>query len=555
MVELTLSLHRSFYSPKDVILWDTGHQSYIHKMVTGRAPCFDTLRTRGGLSGYPSRAESPHDWVENSHAGTALSYAAGFRRGFDRLGVQDRHIVAVVGDGAVATGMAMEALNDIIDCGMRVIVVLNDNGRSYAPTTGVLAKRFAALRRGEPGAARQVAELDLTYLGPVDGHDLVALDAVFERAKKAEGPTVVHVVTVKGLGYGPAERDQVDHLHGVGPFDPETGLSTPMSTSRIAAGPVVNRILTSVARERDDVIVLVAAMGSASGLDGYRDEFPDRFFDVGIAEQHAVTCAAGMAMSGARPIVAIHATFMNRAFDQLLLDVGLHNLPVVFLCDRAGITGGDGPSHHGMFDMALMRVVPGLRIATPASASELEALVRDALKYPGPTMIRYCRSFRANDLEVAQTDPIDRWQVATAPGGVAVLAAGDLLELGHEVAAGLRAHGIPAATSNARWVVPLDPRLSRIAAEHPIVVTIEDHDQVGGLGTAVLEEIGHYTGTQVVRVGIPHAFLPHGDPGVLRNEVGLHAPVVVTKVRRAWAARISTDPVVLADGLKSAVEF
>ncbi|MEU2608416.1 1-deoxy-D-xylulose-5-phosphate synthase [Streptomyces albus] len=525
VVELTLALHRVFDSPHDVLLWDTGHQSYIHKMVTGRADRFGTLRSRGGLSGYPARSESDHDWVENSHAGTSLSYAAGLAAGFGAG--SRRHVVAVIGDGALTAGMAMEALNDIADRRLDMTIVLNDNGRSYAPTTGAMARALRALRAG--GQQRDTVWQGLRYLGPLDGHDLPALEAALVRARDHRGPAVVHAVTRKGLGYRPAEDDPVDHLHGVAPFHPDTGVPRPGPPDLVPAGAVCCDALCQAAAEDEAVVVVAAAMTSATGLDPFADAHPDRIVDVGIAEQHAVTYAAGLAMAGKRPVVAVHSTFLGRAFDQIMFDVGLHGLPVVFLSDRAGVTGGDGPSHHGLLDIALFRHVPGAVIAEPADTGELAGMLTAALAHQGPVLLRHNRALPARPHEPR---PVGRWTWAeTDTADVLLVAAGRMRETVPEVAELIAENGRTATVAQAHWIRPVDPELAARAARHRLVVTLEDHYADGGLGTEVLEHLSAAgLTTPVLRLGVPHGYLPHGEVPVLHQESGLDAGEVTRRV-------------------------
>nr|BFE56236.1 1-deoxy-D-xylulose-5-phosphate synthase [Dactylosporangium thailandense] len=540
VVELTFALHRVFDSPEDVLLWDTGHQSYIHKVVTGRAERFASLRALGGLSGYPCRTESEHDWVENSHAGTSLSYAAGlataFRLAPDGAGTRRRRVVAVIGDGALTAGMAMEALNDIADRGLDVVVVLNDNARSYAPTTGAVAQLLAELRAD--GRERSAAVLGCRYLGPVDGHDVAATERVLSTARDTTGPVIVHVVTRKGEGYAPAERDQVDHLHGVGPFDADTGTAAAGPAGRRPAGDVLNETLCELAAADDRVVVVAAAMTSASGLDPFTRRFPGRILDVGIAEQHAVTLAAGLAMAGMRPVVAIHATFLGRAFDQLLFDVGLHDLPVVFVADRAGITGGDGPSHHGLLDVALLRHVPGAAVATPSDAAEMAALLRAAVERSGPTLVRYHRNLPEGRPGAGPGElSAPHWAWDGTSGDVLLVAAGEMTAVSAAAAERLADAGLRVSRANARWLHPVDDRLAEVAAAHRLVVTVEDHCRAGGLGTAVLETLSDAgVHVPVVRCGVPVGYLPHGDVPSLRASSGLDPEAVTARVLAALDA-------------------
>lgn len=528
VVELTLALHRVFDSPRDVLVFDTGHQAYVHKLLTGRHEEFDTLRQAGGLSGYPSRAESVHDLVENSHASTALSYADGLAKARALNGETDRAVVAVIGDGAMTGGMAWEALNNIGVAPQRpVIVVLNDNGRSYAPTTGALAAHLAALKQGGGAEACQnlFTELGFTYFGPIDGHDTTGIEAVLRRARAMRRPVVVHVMTVKGRGYRPAESDEADCLHAVGTVDPATGKppkpSTPSWTS------VFGQELAQVAGEREDVVAVTASMLRPTGLDSMARKFPQRVFDVGIAEQHAVTSAAGLAMGGFHPVVAIYATFLNRAIDQVLMDVALHRLPVTFVLDRAGITGPDGPSHHGMWDLSLLSVVPGLRIAAPRDPARLRSLLRAAVDMQdGPTLLRLPKAAAGPDIEaVTRMDgldilhrspgrPLDALLVPVGPMAWAALDAVVMLE----------AEGLGVTVVDPRWVIPVNPALAALAARHRLAVTIEDNSRMGGVGSAIAQACCNArVRTPVATLGLPRAFIAHGSRTDLLAEAGLDA--------------------------------
>ncbi|MFN8103713.1 MAG: 1-deoxy-D-xylulose-5-phosphate synthase [Acidimicrobiia bacterium] len=571
VVELTLALHRVLDSPNDLIVWDTGHQAYVHKLVTGRRSGFATLRQMGGMSGYPSRRESPHDVVENSHASTSLSYAAGLATAFKKRR-EARRVVAVIGDGAMTGGMAYEALNQIAGRGIDMTIVLNDNGRSYSPTVGGLARHLNQLRI-DPlyrRAKRDVSEalqrfsrpgdllasgmhrlkgslkelvadptmfdsLGLAYSGPIDGHDVAAVEMALANAISVEGPTVVHLVTRKGEGYEPALADTKDHLHGVGVFDPETG------QARSAAGgvswtQVFGEALVAEARNRPEVVAITAAMGSSVGLDLMDAEFPDRTYDVGIAEQYAVTFATGLAMGGLRPVVAVYATFMNRALDQVLMDCGLHHQPVTFVLDRAGITGNDGPSHHGIYDLGLFRQVPGLVIAAPASAAELRDLLHTALSHDGPFMIRFPKgSTHSAPTGDPALLPVGEWDVEPCPGGAVLLGVGNMVDVAHKVALILEERGIPAAVTNARYVKPLDPRLPDLARDARLVVTIEDHEEQGGFGSAVLEALGDAAvTTPVQRCAVPEGYLEHGSVAALHELCGLTPDHIADAVTARW---------------------
>ncbi|HKF75871.1 MAG TPA: 1-deoxy-D-xylulose-5-phosphate synthase, partial [Candidatus Dormibacteraeota bacterium] len=506
VVELTLALHRVFESPRELIVWDTGHQAYVHKLLTGRAGAFGTLRQPQGLSGYPSRRESPHDVVENSHASTSLSYALGIAEARLRAGVPG-HVVAVIGDGALTGGMAYEALNQVAHLQPpNLVIVLNDNGRSYAPTVGGLARHLGQLQidpryerlkeeishrlRDLPGVGAQAEEaafrvkeslkqllqpntvfdsLGLKYAGPVNGHDREAVEGLLRRAKRLRSPTVIHVVTEKGRGYGPAVEDQVNMLHQVSAqTDPLTG--RPRRTE-LTYTDVFGEAVLSAASRHPDVVAITAAMASSTGLLDFAREFPDRFFDVGICEQHAVTFAAGLAMGGRRPVVCIYSTFLQRAFDQTLTDVCLHGLPVVFVLDRAGVTGPDGSSHHGVFDLSYLRLMPNLKVAAPADATELCALLETALASDGPVAIRFPRGTvpATPDLPV-EPIPVGRWEELRQGRDAVILAIGRMVEVATVAADRLAMEGIECGVVNARWLKPMDPRLATTwARRYPLL--------------------------------------------------------------------------------------
>jgi 1-deoxy-D-xylulose-5-phosphate synthase len=574
VVELTLALHRVFQSPQDAIVWDTGHQAYVHKLVTGRAAGFDRLRQRGGLSGYPSRAESPHDLIENSHASTSLSYALGLAEARLRRGVEGS-VVAVIGDGALTGGMAYEALNQIAHLlPPNLVIVLNDNGRSYAPTVGGLARHLDQLQvdpryerlkeeishrlRDLPlvgptadAAAYRVKEslkqllqpstvfdsLGLKYAGPVDGHDRAAIEDLLRRARRLRTPVVVHVHTEKGRGYGPAVDDEIDKLHGVSAFDPLTG--RPRSTE-LSYTDVFGEALLAAAARHPEVCAVTAAMASSTGLLGFAREFPDRIFDVGICEQHAVTFAAGLAMAGMRPVVCVYSTFLQRAFDQTIMDVALHRLPVVFVLDRAGVTGPDGSSHHGIFDLSYLRLIPNLKIAAPADATELCALLETALSIDGPIAIRYPRGSvpATPDLPVEPL-PVGRWEEIRRGEQVALVAIGRMVEVAAAAAERLAGEGISCGVINARWLKPIDPRLlTDWARRYPLLVTVEDNVGSGGFGAAVLEALAPAGLAGKVRtVALPDQFLPHGKAAEILAEHGLDAAGLATTVKEALAAQ------------------
>src|SRR5580658_5097358 len=474
VVELTLALHRVFDSPKDVILWDTGHQAYIHKLVTGRGADFPTLKQAGGMSGYPSRAESDHDWVENSHASPALSYAHGIATGFALRGEDDRRVVAVLGDGALTGGMAYEALNNLGHAGSRVVIVLNDNGRSYAPTVSKLSSGLTHLRlnpsyvharerlrhmlRRIPGlgglaysgvhglaiAVREVVTphrffeaLGVRYAGPIDGHDIAGMEQALSHAAEWDGPIVVHVLTQKGAGYGPAEEDEIQRLH-------DYKVQPPTTVAPLSYTDAFTRAVLPAADRDDDVFAITAAMPGPTGLLPFEAKYPERFLDVGIAEQHAVTAAAGMAMAGLRPVVAVYSTFFSRAFDQANLDVGLHRLPVVFALDRAGITGDDGPSHHGILDLSLTLSIPGMTVFAPSSAQEVGVMLDEALSLEGPSAIRFPKTPARQARDGAVGTGLRARQVHRGDGTVCLLAIGKLVEAAEEAAAKLATDGVDA---------------------------------------------------------------------------------------------------------------
>jgi 1-deoxy-D-xylulose-5-phosphate synthase len=528
-VELTIAVHRVFDSPRDAIVWDTGHQAYVHKLLTGRQD-LSGLRQRGGLSGYPSRAESEHDLVENSHASTALSYADGLAKGFALRDQRDRAVVAVVGDGALTGGMCWEALNNIGAAPDRpVIVLLNDNGRSYSPTIGALATNLAQLRSGP--CASLFETLGMAYLGPVDGHDVGAVEDALRRARAIGAPVVVHCVTRKGAGYPPAEADEADQMHAVSP--------APAAASPAPAGPSWTQVLAdemvALGHQRPDVVALTAAMLGPTGLHAFAHHFPDRMYDVGIAEQHAVTSAAGLAMAGLHPVVCVYATFLNRAFDQVLMDVALHRLPVTFVLDRAGVTGSDGPSHNGMWDLSVLGIVPGMRVAAPRDGDRLRALLREAVDHAGgPTAIRFPKA------EVSgQLPPVGRLGSADLlrgdPGAeVLLLPVGPLAEVALEAAGELARSGTGVTVADPRWIVPVDPALVEAAGRHRLVVTVEDNGVAGGFGDG-FARAARTAGVrvEVCTLGLPQHFLPHGSRGGLLAEQGLDGMGIVAAVKEA----------------------
>jgi 1-deoxy-D-xylulose-5-phosphate synthase len=576
VVELTLAIHRVFDSPSDRIVFDTGHQSYVHKLVTGRASAFGTLRREGGLSGYPSQAESDHDIVENSHASTALSYADGLAKAYTVRG-EDRHVVAVIGDGALTGGMAWEALNNIAIAGTsRLVIVVNDNGRSYTPTIGGLATALTALRTNPryehvldlvkrrlnavPGVGPAAydalhamkkgvkdalapqglfEDLGLKYVGPVDGHDRGAMEQALSQAKRFNGPVIVHAITRKGYGYDPAERHEADQFHSPGPFDVQTGAEKPKG--RIWTDHFSDAIV-EIGHRRPDVVAITAAMMHPVGLDKFQARFPDRTFDVGIAEQHAATSAAGFALGGLHPVVAVYATFLNRAFDQVLMDVALHRLGVTFVLDRAGVTGDDGASHNGMWDMSVLQVVPGLRIAAPRDASRLRELLDEAVEVSdAPTVVRFPKGPPPEDVEAVGRAGGADVLVRKGTKDVLVVAVGSMGTVGVQVADRLVAQGIGVTVVDPRWVKPVDPAIVELAREHRLVVSIEDNGETGGCGAVLLQTLNAAGVHTPFRLhGIPQQFLDHAKRDAILERIGL--------TPQAIALGIVEDMTSLSDG-------
>jgi 1-deoxy-D-xylulose-5-phosphate synthase len=579
-VELTLALHRVFDSPRDAILWDTGHQAYIHKIVTGRRAGFNKLRQADGISGYPSREESIHDFIENSHASTVLSYAYGLAVARDAGQSNDRrHIVAVIGDGSMTGGMAYEALNNLGHSDKRVIIVLNDNGRSYAPTVsnlsqGALSNKLTDIRlnpvyvrrqrkiekwlkdlpvigpqaeRGMEAFKAGVREflqppaffeaLGVRYVGPIDGHDIAALEHAFKAAQQRveEGPIVIHVITQKGRGYSPAEDDDEKHLHDAPVFNPATGPSKSVPTGYTEA---FSDTIVNLAKTDPRIVAITAAMPGPTGLIQFQQQFPDRFFDVGIAEQHAVTAAAGMAMGGMRPIVALYSTFLNRAWDQVVYDVALHRLPVIFCLDRAGITGDDGPSHHGIYDMALLSKVPGMRVLAPSSTQEVEQMLKDAitLANEGPVVIRYPKGVaRSVDAADVGSGLAARKLLTDESNTVCILAIGKMVAASLDAAALLAAKGISATVWDVRSCAPLDQSMIDNAAAHQVVVTVEDGIREGGIGMTIEDLVSHATGSHrpsIEVLGIPKQFIPQAKPDAILSRLGLNAEGIAATVQR-----------------------
>ncbi|WP_030395007.1 1-deoxy-D-xylulose-5-phosphate synthase [Kitasatospora purpeofusca] len=577
VVELTIALHKVFDSPRDRILFDTGHQSYVHKLLTGRQD-FSGLRTKGGLSGYPSRAESEHDVIENSHASTVLSYADGLAKANQLLGKHDP-VVAVIGDGALTGGMAWEALNNIADAEDRpLVIVVNDNERSYSPTIGGLANHLATLRTTQgyerflswgkdalqrtPVVGQQLFEtlhgakkglkdfiapqgmfedLGLKYIGPIDGHDLTALESALTKARGFGGPVIVHCLTEKGRGYHAAENNDEDRFHAVGVIHPETGL--PIKSSGKDWTSVFAEEMVALGHEREDIVGITAAMLHPVGLAPFAEAFPDRIFDVGIAEQHAVTSAAGLATGGLHPVFAVYATFLNRAFDQVLMDVALHKLGVTFVLDRSGVTGTDGASHNGMWDMSILQVVPGLRLAAPRDADQVRAQLREAVEVKdAPTVVRYSKGSVGEAVPAVGTVggmDVLRAAVPDSLGGaedgrradVLIVSVGALAPMCLEVADLLAAQGISSTVVDPRWVKPVDPALPGLAAEHRVVVTVEDNGRVGGVGAAIAQALRDADVDLPLRdFGIPQQFLDHASRPEILAEIGLTAPDIARQV-------------------------
>lgn len=571
VVELSIALHRVFRSPHDAIIWDTGHQAYVHKLLTGRAAKFDQLRQWQGLSGYPERAESEHDIVANSHASTALSYADGLAKAWQARGILgERHVVAVIGDGALTGGMAWEALNNIATSDLPIVIVVNDNERSYSPTIGGVAHHLATLRTaggyervmsfgkrtlqrtpviGRPvygalhgmkkGIKDIVApqglfeDLGLKYIGPIDGHDEQELEFALERARDFRGPVIVHAMTVKGKGYAPAEQDEADRFHGVGIIDPDTG--KPLTPGGPTWTSVFADELVRIGHERRDVVAITAAMLGPTGLSTFAEVFPDRIFDVGIAEQHAATSAAGMAYGGLHPVVALYATFLNRAFDQVLMDCALHRAGVTFVLDRAGVTGDDGPSHNGMWDMAFLGVVPGLRLAAPRDESRLREALHAAVDIDdGPSVIRFPKGKLGPEIPaVEQRGGCDVLRAVERPD-VLIVALGAFAALGLDVAERLTAQGIGVDVVDPIWALPVTADLVTMARSYPFVVTLEDGVIEGGIGSAIAARLAQRPGPAVMNFGIPREFLAQGKRAEVLQACGLTAQdiarVVVERV-------------------------
>ena len=584
VVELTMAIHRVFDSPSDRIVFDTGHQAYVHKVLTGRAHRFDSLRQEGGLSGYPNQGESDHDIVENSHASTALSYADGLAKAYAIRG-EDRHVVAVIGDGALTGGMAWEALNNIAaDQHRKLVMVVNDNGRSYTPTVGGLANHLTTLRtnpryeqvldlvkkrlNGVRGVGPAVydalhalkkgmkdalapqglfEDLGLKYVGPIDGHDRAAVEQALSQAKRFAGPVIVHVITKKGFGYDAAERHEADNFHSPGPFDVETGVENPKG--QIWTDVFAEEMVT-LGAERKDLVAITAAMLHPVGLDQFAARYPERTFDVGIAEQHAATSAAGLAIGGLHPVVAIYATFLNRAFDQVLMDVALHKCGVTFVLDRSGVTGDDGASHNGMWDMSILQVVPGLRLAAPRDAARLRELLREAVQVDdAPTVVRFPKGPPTADIE-----PVDRAGsmdvlVRTGAKDVLLVGIGSMASTSVDVAERLLAQGIGVTVVDPRWVKPFDPAILDLARAHRLVVSVEDNGLAGGCGSMLLQTLNDARIDTPVRLhGIPQRFLDHAKRAKILEQIGLTPQAIARSIVEDVTALDRGENLIEVDG-------
>jgi 1-deoxy-D-xylulose-5-phosphate synthase len=568
VVELTISIHRTFDSPKDLVLFDTGHQSYVHKIITGRADQFDGLRQRGGIAGYPNRRESEHDVIENSHASTALSWGDGISRGFALTGQNDRHVVVVVGDGALTGGMSWEALNNIATAENRnLVIVVNDNERSYSPTIGGLASHLATLRMtqgyerfldwgkevlqktpvvGAPifetlhgmkkGIKDIVApqgmfeDLGLKYIGPIDGHDIAAMDRALEQAKEFGEPVLVHVLTEKGRGYSPAIADEAEKFHAVGIVDPETGF--PVSVSKTSWTDVFGNELVEIGGARKDIVAITAAMLGPTGLDKFQKAFPERTIDVGIAEQHAVTSAAGLAYTGIHPVVAVYSTFLNRAFDQLLLDVALHGAGVTFILDRAGITGDDGPSHHGIWDLALTGIVPTLAVAAPRDGARLRQALREAVDVNDrPTLLRFPKGAVHEDIPAFESrDGVDILYRGES-ADVLLVSVGAMAPMAVEAASQAYREGVGVTVVDPRWVKPLPSSLVTMAQRYKSVVVLEDGIRHGGIASSLSEMFRDARlEVPVHSIGVPLEFIEHSKRNEILEDLGITAQKIAREI-------------------------
>jgi len=576
VVELTIAMHRAFNSPHDILLFDTGHQSYVHKILTGRAAGFDKLRQRNGLSGYPSRAESDHDVIENSHASSSLSWADGIAHGFLLQGLTDRTVVCVIGDGALTGGMAWEALNNIAaNPNLPLVIVVNDNERSYSPTVGGVATYLSTLRTtkgyekflewgksvlertpvvGQPiyetlhGVKKGIKDivvpqgmfedLGLKYFGPVDGHNIEALEKAFKLAKDFGSPVLVHVITEKGRGYEPAVNDEAEKFHSVGIVDSETGL--PLAQAQTSWTSIFAAELIEIGYRRKDVVAITAAMLGPTGLDKFQEAFPDRTFDVGIAEQHAVASAAGMAYAGLHPVIAIYATFLNRAFDQLLLDVSLHKAGVTFVLDRAGVTGDDGPSHHGIWDLALTGLVPTLRVAAPRDGARLIESLREAVDVnDSPTLIRFPKGAVNEDIPALERrDGIDILYRSESTD-ILLLSVGAMAAISVDAASQAAREGVGVTVIDPRWVKPLPIELIALAVKHRVIVVIEDGIKHGGIASSLSEMFREANlNLPIHSIGVPLEFVEHSKRTEILNDLGITVQSI-TRSLVTWSSNLT----------------
>ena len=568
VVELTIAVHRVFQSPRDVVLFDTGHQSYVHKILTGRADQFDLLRQRDGISGYPNRRESEHDVIENSHASTALSWADGVSRGFSLTGQSQRHVVAVVGDGALTGGMSWEALNNLSpESDRNLVIVVNDNERSYSPTIGGLATYLTTLRaskeyerilgRGKrmlhntpvvgkyiygtlhgmkKGIKDMVApqgmfeDLGFKYLGPIDGHDIVAMEKTLQMAKEFGSPVIVHAITEKGRGYTPALEDIAEKFHAVGIVDPVTG--KPVKASAPSWTNAFSEEITQIGRENSRVVAITAAMLGPTGLDKFSQSFPERTIDVGIAEQHAVTSAAGLAYAGMHPVIAIYSTFLNRAFDQLLLDVALHNAGVTFVLDRAGITGDDGPSHHGIWDLALTGIVPNMRVGAPRDGARLKEILRGCVEITNaPSMVRFPKGAVPADIpaleRVSGVDVLHRG----ASKKVLLISVGAMAGMALEVAQLAQAQGIEITVVDPVWVKPISPAVIALCADYEAVIVVEDGIKHAGIASAISENLREAgSNCSLHSIGVPLEFIEHSKRNEILDDLEITPAAIVQQI-------------------------
>ena len=578
VVELTLAIHRTFESPKDVIVFDTGHQSYVHKILTGRADSFDQLRQRGGISGYPNRSESAHDVIENSHASTALSWGDGISRGFSIQGQSDRHVVVVVGDGALTGGMSWEALNNIAPEQKRnLVIVVNDNARSYSPTIGGVATYLSTLRvtsgyekfldwgkeilhktpvvgvpiyetlHGMKKGLKDIVapqgmfeDLGLKYMGPIDGHDIVAMEKALHQAKEYGAPILVHAITEKGRGHKPAVADEAEKFHAVGVIDPETG--EPLSKSGTSWTKVFAQELVEIGKAREDIVAITAAMLGPTGLDQFQAAFPERTIDVGIAEQHAVTSAAGLAFAGLHPVVAVYSTFLNRAFDQMLLDVALHKAGVTFVLDRSGVTGDDGPSHHGIWDLALTGIVPTMHVAAPRDGARLKELLREAVEISdAPSMVRFPKGAVQSDIPAFERrDGIDVLYRGES-ADVLLISVGAMAAIAVEAASSAYREGVGVTVIDPRWVKPLPQSLVRMAQRYKSVVVLEDGIRHGGIGSSI-SELFRDAGVLIPlhSIGVPLEFIEHSKRAEILSDIGITAQNIARSVVE-WSSSLKEE--------------